>query len=163
MSELAEAIASLHQSQEILNRLARGLEKDPVYGQLEYQEKINDLRDYSNGLSVCTYLEEPTNITIFGDISSAALLREQVGLIGAVIAQLSSDEGKKTAAEAYGLNNADIRRITMSLQGMIELNNLLRQEEDLVLDASKVTEAQTAPTTAPAEEKKGFFKKLFGR
>lgn len=140
------------------------MEHHPVYGQPEYQERVNDLRDYSNGLSVCTYLEEPENVTIVGEISSAALLREQLGMIGNVIAQLGSDEGKQAAAADYGLNAADIRRITMSLEGMIELNNILRQEADIKLDASQMSSpASPAGKTEPVEEKKGFFKKLFGR
>lgn len=160
LSELADAIGQLSTSQELLNEFARQMERHPMYSKPTYQEKINDLRDYSNGLSVVTYLVPPQKETPAGDFSIATILREQLGLIGNVLAAFDSEEGQQAATTAFDLKDADRRRITMSLQGMIELNNLLRQEEDVTLSLS---ESSAKATTPPVEAKKGgFFKKLFG-
>lgn len=163
MSELTESIQALSTSQALLKEFAKNMEKDRTFGKEAYQEKINDIRDYANGLAIVTYLVPAENQTVFGDISLQEILRTQLGQIQNVIHALRTPEGASEAEATYDLKESDVRRMVSSLQGMIEMNNLMRKEEDVVFPAKQVEEAQLKEKPAATSEKKGFFQKLFGK
>ena len=75
MSELTESIQALSTSQALLKEFAKNMEKDRTFGKEAYQEKINDIRDYANGLAIVTYLVPAQNQTVFGDVSLQEILR----------------------------------------------------------------------------------------
>lgn len=162
MSELTESIQALSTSQALLKEFAKNMEKDRTFGKEAYQEKINDIRDYANGLAIVTYLVPAQNQTVFGDVSLQEILRTQLGQIQNVIHALRTPEGASEAEATYDLKESDVRRMVSSLQGMIEMNNLMRKEEDVVFPA-KYEEAQFKEKPAATSEKKGFFQKLFGK
>ncbi|MDT2763777.1 hypothetical protein P7H31_05585 [Enterococcus asini] len=162
MSELTESIQALSTSQALLKEFAKNMEKDRTFGKEAYQEKINDIRDYANGLAIVTYLVPAQNQTVFGDVSLQEILRTQLGQIQNVIHALRTPEGASEAEATYDLKESDVRRMVSSLQGMIEMNNLMRKEEDVVFPA-KYEEAQFKEKPVATSEKKGFFQKLFGK
>lgn len=160
MSQLTETIQALSNSQALLKEFARQMEQDATYGKEVYREKINDIRDYANGLAIVTYLVPAQAPKEYGEESLMKLLRGQLGQIENVIQALNSETGAETAQVDFDLKESDIRRMTSSLRGMIEMNNLLRLEEEVQL----VLKEPVAKATAQAKttEKKGFFQKLFG-
>lgn len=161
MARLTETIQVLSNSQALLKEFARQMEQDGRYGKEEYREKVNDLRDYANGLAIVTYLVPAKLPEVSGKVSLMQLLRDQVGQIGSVIQELQSDSGIEEAETRFGLKESDLRRMISSLKGMIEMNNLLRLEEEvqLVLKAPEDNEKLVREKS----EKKGFFQKFFGR
>lgn len=163
MSELTESIQALSTSQALLKEFAKNMEKDRTFGKEAYQEKINDIRDYANGLAIVTYLVPAQNQMVFGDVSLQEILRSQLGQIQNVIHALRTPEGASEAEAIYDLKESDVRRMVSSLQGMIEMNNLMRKEEDVVFPTKHVEEAQFKEKPAATSEKKGFFQKLFGK
>jgi hypothetical protein len=163
MSELTESIQALSTSQALLKEFAKNMEKDRTFGKEAYQEKINDIRDYANGLAIVTYLVPAQNQMVFGDVSLQEILRNQLGQIQNVIQVLRTPAGASEAEATYDLKESDVRRMISSLQGMIEMNNLMRKEEDVVFTAKQVEEAKPKEKPAATSEKKGFFQKLFGK
>lgn len=163
MSELTESIQALSTSQALLKEFAKNMEKDRTFGKEAYQEKINDIRDYANGLAIVTYLVPAENQGISGDVSLQEILRNQLGQIQNVIHALRTPEGVSEAETTYDLKESDVRRMISSLQGMIEMNNLMRKEEDVVLPIKQVEAAQGKERLSATGEKKGFFQKLFGK
>lgn len=163
MSELTESIQALSTSQALLKEFAKNMEKDRTFGKEAYQEKINDIRDYANGLAIVTYLVPAQNQMVFGDVSLQEILRNQLGQIQNVIQVLRTPAGASEAEATYDLKESDVRRMISSLQGMIEMNNLMRKEEDVVFTAKQVEEAKPKEKPAATGEKKGFFQKLFGK
>lgn len=161
MAQLTETIQVLSNSQALLKEFARQMEQDGKYGKEEYREKVNDLRDYANGLAIVTYLVPAKLPEVSGEVSLMQLLRDQVGQIGNVIQELQSDSGIEEAEAGFDLKESDLRRMISSLKGMIEMNNLLRLEEEvqLVLKSPEDNEKLVREKS----EKKGFFQKFFGR
>lgn len=159
MTQLTESIQALSDSQGLLKKFAQQMERDRTYGKEAYQEKVNDIRDYANGLAIVTYLMPANGLGAYGDISLNEILRTQLGQIENVIQSLSTEEGTAEAEATFDLKESDLRRMISSLRGMMELNNLMRKEEDIVFPAQPAAEK----VAATPNEKKGFFQKLFGR
>lgn len=160
MATIKEEIKDLAYSQKLLTLFTQRLENHPIYSQDEYQEFIGDLRDYLNGLSLVTYLENTDAEQFDGVYHLDAILKEQAGLLSQITNDLNGEEGKLAAIEAYGMTDGEVRRAAASLSGLIEFNRELQKEESMQVDFA---DSVTAIGNQEMPKKKGFFGKLFGK
>ncbi|MGM0125415.1 hypothetical protein IGI37_002814 [Enterococcus sp. AZ194] len=140
--------------------------------QLSANEEIRtfvfDLQDYSDALTVVTDFsdsqKEASVSVVPQEISQ--LFSEQRQVLQALVAEFTQLSDKMEAGEEtepfHGLTAGGIRRLAGSLQGLIEMNGQLLQENlNFQRFIQGVEVSEEVPTEV--EEKTGFFKKLFGK
>lgn len=152
MSEITSYIKQLAEAKANWRQLIETVEQTPLMKNEEAQAFLFDLKDYSEALAVVTDLtkqsEEETQKWTIAEISEC-LGRDYRALQALKLALISDNPFSE-------LSEGDIRRIVGSLDGLVELNGILLQDNRQFQQLAKeplVEEA--APTT-----KKSFFQRI---
>jgi hypothetical protein len=123
------------------------------------QTFIFELRDYADSLSIVTDFVEGATAKEVGPTEISTVLSEQNQLVHTLVeelAQLIEENG-----ELFGQKEGELRRTWTSLQGVLELNSLMLQDNlgfqrmlnDQLVDLDEV----------PAVCKQGFFQRLLSK
>lgn len=148
VQELANSQASLIQLQESL------LANHALMKQASTQEFIFDLRDYADSLAIVTdFVDEPV-VHSKEATELSAILGEQNQLLHTIIQDISQTE------VFFNQKEGELRRTLASLQGVLELNGLLLQEN---LTFQRMLKQTDEPTVEQPVEKNSFFQRLFGK
>ncbi|MCD5001464.1 hypothetical protein IV487_03150 [Enterococcus saccharolyticus] len=148
VQELANSQASLIHLQEGL------LANQALMKQETAQEFIFDLRDYADSLAIVTdFVDEPV-VDSKDAAELSAILGEQNQLLHAIIQDISQTE------TFFNQKGGELRRTLASLQGVLELNGLLLQDNRAFQQILKQTGEQTVEEPV---EKSSFFQRLFGK
>ncbi|KAF1305705.1 hypothetical protein [Candidatus Enterococcus willemsii] len=148
VQELANSQASLIHLQEGL------LANQALMKQETAQEFIFDLRDYADSLAIVTdFVDEPV-VDSKDAAELSAILGEQNQLLHAIIQDISQTE------TFFNQKGGELRRTLASLQGVLELNGLLLQDNRAFQQILKQTGEQMVEKPI---EKSSFFQRLFGK
>ncbi|MGX7352279.1 hypothetical protein RU97_GL001735 [Enterococcus canis] len=153
-------IQDLKNSSESLLLFARGNQSSEE----TIQQFLFDLTDYAEGFSVVTQLmDEPAQPRPLTANELSNVLGEQRQRLDQLIPLLKEQLHTTEATETTFLkqNTGGLRRIISSLNGLVELNSLMLQDNRQFQQQVKQN-----PLEAPVKEvekPKGFFGKLFGK
>ncbi len=154
-----EYVQQLAASKAELVSLQRLLSQSSLMTQTEQQTFIFDLRDYTDSLALVTDFVETTPGTEKDPQKISALLGEQNQLLQQLIQEI--DQLLAVDGTFFDQKDGELRRTLGSLQGVLELNGLLLQDNlkfQRVLNEQPLEFSTVAPLTKP-----GFFQRLFGK
>jgi hypothetical protein len=112
-----------------------------------------------DSLSLVTDYVEKTTPRSVESTTISALLSEQNQFIRTLIhniQQLEEEDG-----DFFGQKEGELRRTLIGLQGILELNELLLQ--DNFIFQKQLTDASAELTSVAEETKGGFFQRFFGK
>jgi hypothetical protein len=155
---LKEQVQILSDSQRCLRQVQNQLsQQTALMKKEENQLFIFELRDYVDSLSLVTDYVEKTTPRSVESTTISALLSEQNQFIRTLIhniQQLEEEDG-----DFFGQKEGELRRTLIGLQGILELNELLLQ--DNFIFQKQLTDASAELTSVAEETKGGFFQRFF--
>jgi len=159
--EIERLIADLNRQQKELEAVHKQLMQTTITKEEESQTFLFDLKDYADSLSLVTVYAEPVQVEAPPVQRLSAILGEQVQTLQQLIRILSAQE-ESEAADFYGQQGGELRRTIASLNGIVELNGLLLQDNLTFQRKLKDHPLQQLPAQETAN-KPGFFQRLFGK
>ncbi|KAF1299546.1 hypothetical protein BAU15_02570 [Enterococcus sp. JM4C] len=172
MEIIQKALIELVRSRKKLTGLLPRLkENKQISAKEEMKTFVFDLQDYSDALTVVTdfaeadFAEESDSVTPQEISQLFSEQRQELQTLVSEFTQLADQMETGESTEGFhGLNAGSIRRMAGSLQGLIEMNGQLLQENlNFQRFIKDVSISEAIPTEEVVEEKTGFFKKLFGK
>jgi hypothetical protein len=133
-------------------------------GEETIQQFLFDLTDYAESFSVITQLMvEPADPRTLTANEVSSLLGEQRQYLDQLIPLLTEQQHIAETAQTTFLkqNAGGLRRIISSLNGLIELNSLMLQDNRQF--QQQVKEKPLEKTIKRVERPKGFFERLLGK
>ena len=157
---LKEQVQNLGDSQICLRQVQNQLsQQTALMKKEENQLFIFELRDYVDSLSLVTDYVGKTTPKSVGPTAISGLLSEQNKLIRTLIhnmQQLEAEDG-----DFFGQKEGELRRTLIGLQGILELNELLLQ--DNLIFQKQLIDASAELISVAEETKGGFFQRFFGK
>lgn len=166
--EIERLIADLNRQQKELEAVHKQLMQTTITKEEESQTFLFDLKDYADSLSLVTVYAEPVQVEAPPVQVEAppvqrlsAILGEQVQTLQQLIRILSAQE-ESEAADFYGQQGGELRRTIASLNGIVELNGLLLQD-NLTFQRKLKDHPLQQVSVQETADKPGFFQRLFGK
>ncbi|SRR5699024_767636 len=165
---MEETVIKLATSQKNLANIQKRLSQNTkLMAQENTQTFIFDLRDYVDGLAIVTDYVSAEETQKFAVEDIATLLGEQNRLIHHLVEEIQKMIAGTVSVNFFKQEEGELRRTLGSLQGLIELNGFILQDnrefqrtiQDKKISVSdSVTERETKEGNKP-----GFLKRLFGK
>lgn len=156
-----ELIARLNSQQKELEALQKRLMQTTITKDEESQTFLFDLKDYVDSLSLVTVYANEAQTEERQAEELSIILSEQAQILRELIQALTEQE-ETEAADFYGQQGGDLRRTIASLNGIIELNGLLLQD-NLTFQRKLKNDPPQSITAQERTSKPSFFQRLFGK
>lgn len=156
-----ELIMGLANQQNELEALQKQLMQTTVTKDEESQTFLFDLKDYADSLSLVTAFADAGQTEPRQVEELSAILGEQAQTLRALIQELSVQEEMETG-DFYGQKGGELRRTIASLNGILELNGLLLQD-NLTFQRKLKNDPPQQATNQESTNKPSFFQRLFGK